>query len=209
MIFLKQEVKNLVGITFVCLGLFMLCSWGDGGGYQYVPTNKNVILTLDGFVGGSWRFASQNQNLANRISVFKEPGGNDYWGPTSKPSFEKIIRNAYWSSNNYYATGGAYPKVLCSDANNLSGINNADPNKQSVMYDNVEISISGKLWFQVMSQCENGQGLWWKFEKQYFPDDWPLTVNASNGRALVNFQYVTSGCLNNGKKYGCGVNDNK
>ncbi len=201
--------KSITFLTFLLSGAFVVVmTSGDGGG-GYIPQNKNVILRLESIGGGSWRFQFANINLSNRIPQFNEPGGTNYWGPTSKPSIEKIVLNSYFLGNNYYATGGAYPNKLCIDRNVRGSINANDSNKNSVVYSGVEVSTTSKVWLQVMSQCENGQGLWWKYEKEHFPGDWPEKIDDSNNRAILQFQFVTSGCLQNGKQYGCGVNDNK
>jgi hypothetical protein len=41
------------------------------------------------------------------------------------------------------------------------------------------------------------------------PGDYPLSINDANAKARLRFQFVTTNCLNNGRKYGCGANDNQ
>ena len=213
-LFSFSELTKITKVSLAIVPIFVmsltLISFSGGVGESAPLQFANVIITVDEIIEGSWLNESQYKALQIKMST-KLPSSSAYWGAPGKVNLEKLVQNPYYLGSRYYATGSAFPTEICIDGTSpsLSAIYPSDPNKQSVIYNNTRVDLSGKIWFQVMSQCEDGKGLWWKFEKQYFPGDYPLTVNDTKGKATLTFQYVTTNCKNNGKIYGCGFNDNK
>lgn len=213
----QKSQKSLIGGVLLALLSITLMSLQKSSDSPPPPDFKNIFLTITDIMAGNWRFDPIHQDLANRIPLGGEPWTSTY-RRTAPNGLSKVdifnLVNIPYLNNSYYATGGANPQRICIDGFNtvasvFGGINPDDNTRNSIIYKGAQVNTVGTVWFQLMSQCENGKGLWWKYDRLHVPGDYPLSINDLSARATLRFQFVTTNCVNNGKKYGCSPNDNK
>ena len=130
---------------------------------------------------------------------------------------QKLVTINYSSGPKYYYIEYGKDVKYCIDHDHVSNIT-SDPSKVSVKVPSVDVYFSHLIWAQVVSQCHQvppfntiyplGNGGWWKHEKWFAKDDFPLTNN--DARGVFNFAFMgitTCNVGSSGTEYGCGLND--
>lgn len=192
---------------------FLLMSTSKRVDYStYTPIIKDVVITF----GGCDNAVITNQNLTDLNLV--QPGHPNYLaGSGFKISVQKLLTTAYkFVGNKRYYVEGGLSTTQCLDFDHLTNLNANDPLKSSIVLKGIDTGRQGLVWCQVVSQCHaasglsgSGNGAWWKEEKWFSTNDFPLSHTDSRGSFKFKFKSVTSCNDVFGKEYGCGTDDLK